>query len=302
MNLQKLINSRAGILAVMRLGRVLPPRIGYGLADLVAGFLSRRRNFAPVRAVRANQWVVHGCQATAGQLDILARETYRSAGRCIYDFYHLLSDNEALKSRVRLEPSFEALFQQTLRKETGTILCLPHIGNFDMVGRALALHGMRFQAITPPVELGFEGYQLQNRLRGEVGMELTPASMEAVRKATQCLRENGTVVLGVDRPLPGSNHSPRFFNLPASLPTAHIRLGLRLQLPLYVVGLAQNGLQDFRVWAQGPISLQACQDPDEEILLNSERILKIVEENILQYPVQWNMTHPVWPQILNEAP
>lgn len=286
----------------MRLGRWLPPRIGYALADLAAGILSRRRNLAPVRAMRANLWAVHGCHATAAELDRLTRESYRCAARNIYLFYHLLGDDLALKERVRLDATFEAVFKQTLRGDVGTILCLPHIGNFDMIGRAMALHGMRFQAISPPITPGFEGYQLQNELRGDVGMEMTPASLEAVQKATQRLRNHGTVVMGVDRPLPTSHHRPRFFGLPASLPTAHVRMGLRLGLPLHVVGIGQEGDRYVRVWSHGPIPLQACQDPGEEILVNSETILKIVEDNIRQYPVQWNMTHPVWPELLSQAP
>ena len=47
--------------------------------------------------------------------------------------------------------------------------------------------------------------------------------------------------------------------------------------------------------------MQRCADAEEEIVVNAEILLKIMEENIRQYPVQWNMTYPVWPQVMDEV-
>jgi lauroyl/myristoyl acyltransferase len=82
---------------------------------------------------------------------------------------------------------------------------------------------------------------------------------------------------------------------------AHVRLALKLDLPVYVIGVAQDDTKQYRLWVQGPVTMQRCPDPEEEIVLNTEVLLKIVEENIRQYPLQWNMTYPVWPQVMNEV-
>lgn len=300
MNVQKIINSRFGVETVLFLGRLLPPRAGYALADLAARILSRQKNLAPVRAVRANQWVVSGFQASAAELDELVWQTYRNAAHCVYDFYHLLRRKREMEARIRIDPTFEAVFQRSVGKETGTIICLAHVGNFDLLGTALAYRGMRFQAITPAVD--FSGYQAQNRMRAEMGIDATPASLEAVRMATERLRAGGTVVTGVDRPLPGSHHSPIFFGLPASLPTAHVRLALRLKLPLFVMGSGREGDGRYAIWAYEALHMQHCADPDEEILENSRAVLRLIEDNIRRFPAQWNMTYPVWPQIMAEVP
>lgn len=300
MNIHQIINSRFGVETVMWLGRMLPPKVGYAVADLAASLISRQRSLSNVRAARANQWVVHDCRATSAELDELVHEMFRNAARCVYDFYHLLEDEAGMMARVKVDPTFEALFQRTLRMEEGTIICLPHMANYDLVGRAMAFRGMRFQAITPAVR--FSGYQVQNHLRRQMGMLATPASMEAVRMATERLKARGTVVTGVDRPLPESRHAPCFFGLPARLPTAHVRLALRLNLPLFVIGVSQEKDGRYCIWAHGPMEMQRCADPDEEILLNAERVLKIVEENIRRFPVQWNMTFPVWPQVMADVP
>jgi lauroyl/myristoyl acyltransferase len=213
-NAQKIINSRYTLQTV------------YAFADGLAGWLSRQSDLAPVKAVRANQWVISGYSASGEALDRLVRETLRSAAHCVYDFYHTLNDPAGLSALVEITPSFEALLQRTFRQEQGTILALPHIANTDLVGRALALRGMRFQAITPANPNS--GYQLQNQLRREVGFTVTPASMEAVRMATERLRSGGTIVSGVDRPLEESKYPVHFFGLPAFLPLPHVRLALKL--------------------------------------------------------------------------
>jgi lauroyl/myristoyl acyltransferase len=299
MNAQTIINSRLGVEAALWMGRTMPPRVGYALATLAADMVSRQRGLAPVRAVRANQWVVHDCKPSREELDRLVRDTYRNAACCIYDFYHLFLNNRALMARVDLGPSFERLFEHSRQNQQGTIMMMSHVANYDLVGRAMALRGFNFQAITPAV--AFSGYHLQNRLRVDVGMTITPASMEAVRMATQRLREGGAVVTGGDRPMPDAKYLPRFFGLPAPVPVAHVRLALKLDLPVYVIGVAQDETKRYRLWVHGPVAMQRCSDSEEEIILNAEVLLKSVEENIRQYPVQWNMTYPVWPQVMNEV-
>ncbi len=300
MNAQRIINSRLGVETALWLGRVMPPRVGYALSTLFADLISRQRGLAPVRAMRANQWVVHDRQASSAELDRLVRDAYRHSAHCIYDYYHYFQNPQGLAARVSLGESFDDLYARFLKREQGSILMITHMANYDLAGRAMAMRGFVFQAITPAVAFG--GYQLQNRLRQDVGITITPASLDAVRQATQRLREGGVVVTGGDRPMPDAKHFPRFFSLPAPVPVAHVRLALKLSLPVFVVGVAQDSQKIYRLWVSGPFEMERCADPDEEITLNAERLLKIVEQNIRQFPVQWNMTYPVWPQVLDEVP
>ncbi len=282
------------------LSRTLSVRVGHALADLVAGLISRQADIAPVRAVRSNQFVVHDCQVGREELDRLVRSTFRSSARCIFDFYHWMDNPQALMKRVVVDPSFQEIIDRTIRQESGTILAIPHVANFDLVGRAVALRGMHFQAITPAAPPG--GYQLQNKLRMDVGIEPTPASLEAVRLAARRLRAGGCLVTGVDRPLPEARLQPCFFGLPASLTTAHVRLALRFDLPVFVARINQDPAGYYHISASDAIPMLHSSDPEEEEILNAEMILKLIEQNIRDYSVQWNMTYPVWPRAFIEMP
>lgn len=285
---------------VLRMGRLLPPQPGYAIGRLIANYLGRRKYFTPVKAVRANQWVISGGTATAAELDRLALETYRTAAHCIYDFYHNMDDPDALRAMVEFSPEFEVLYERAMARKEGTILGLCHMASFDLVGRAAALRGMPLFAITAPEAPG--GYQIANQLRRQFNIEAYPASLETVRLAVDRLRHGGTVVTGVDRPFSDSNHRPRFFGRPAALPVAHVRLALKFDLPVFAMGGCLKADGHYRLWASEPIEMQRTGDNDQDIVLNAERVLERIEHNIRQFRTQWNMTYAVWPEALSEMP
>jgi lauroyl/myristoyl acyltransferase len=298
--LRSILNSRLGVESVLWAGRLFPPRVGFALADLAASLVSRRKTLDPVQAVRLNQFVVHGQKIGAEELDGLVAETFKSAARCIYDFYHWMGRPNELMTRVEVDSSVLEIIRKSQRRDSGTILSISHIANFDLIGRALRLRGLSFQAITPPAPPG--GYQFQNRLREEAGMVVTPASFEAVRLATERLRAGGCIITGADRPLPETKFNPCFFGLPSTVPVFHVRLGIKLGLPVHVFVVRQDEKGDYHVSVSKPIEMIPSLDPVEEVLMNAEAILKIIEQNIRFRSVLWNMTYPVWPQISNEVP
>lgn len=285
---------------VMNLGHSMPPRTGHAIAHLIGTYLGKRTYLAPVKAVRANQWVISGGKATAAELNRLALESYRTAARCIYDFYHFMNDPQALTTLVEYSPEFEELYQRATVRKEASLLAMCHMASFDLVGRATALRGMPLFAITAPEAPG--GYKIANQLRREFNIEAYPASMETVRMAVDRLRKGGTVVTGVDRPFSDSNHRPRFFGRPAALPVAHVRLALKLDLPVYAMGGCLKPDGHYYLWCSEPLQMQRTGDNDQDILLNAERVLAKVEETIRQFRTQWNMTYAVWPDVLPEVP
>lgn len=300
MGIQNILNSRVMTKLVLKLGQSLPPRPGYTVARWIGTYLGRRTYLTPVKAVRANHWVISGGKATAAELNRMALESYRTAAHCLYDFYHYMNNPSALTDMVEYSPEFEEVFQRATAHKDGVILALCHMANFDLVGRAAALRGMPLFAITAPEAAG--GYKMSNQLRREINIEAYPASLEAVHMAVDKLRHGGTVVLGADRPFSDSHHRPRFFGRPAALPVAHIRLALKFDLPVYALGGCLKPDGNYKLWASEPVEMQHTGDKDLDVVLNAERVLARIEENIRQFRTQWNMTYAVWPEVLPEVP
>ncbi len=303
MKLTELLNSRFGLGLGLGLSRLLSPRVGYPLAQWIADRISDRHRAMMVRSVRANQWVVHDKRITIQQLNALVQETFRSSARSLYEFWHLFTDPQSVLDRVDFEPSFLECMRRAQKQESGTLLVAPHMTNFDLIGRAVALRGLDLHILSYPQPPG--GYRWQNKLRRLPGIFVTPMSIEALRQASETLRAHRTVLTGVDRPLPtgeDAKYRPRFFGRPASLPVFHVRLALKHNLPIIVLGGTRKPDGCYTVWASEPIPMKRSVDLIQEIVENAETVLNVIAGNIRTAPDQWAMFYPVWPEILDTAP
>ena len=296
---QAIINSRLGVGLALGLARGLPPRAGYRVAYAVASWIAGHKDWDIVQAVRANQCIVSGDSFSEEQLDRAVQETFRNTAHCIYDLYHYIHNDAALWDLIDFSPASLEIIQKSQNREEGLIVVGMHSCSFDIVMQAASLRGLQALVITLPQLTG--GYQWQTEMRARAGMEIVPASVASLHEAVHRLRNGGTVLTGLDRPLPGLKHRPRFFGRPASLPVHHVQLALKTKVPLVVASglLRPGGRYSFLV--SDPLHMRTHRDRETEILINAEAALKVAEEMICQDPHQWAMFYPVWPELKQGA-
>jgi lauroyl/myristoyl acyltransferase len=303
LRLSELLNSRLSIALGLGFSWFIKPRVGYPLSRWVADRISSRHRATMVRSVRSNQWAIHDMHISAQQLNTLVCETFRNSARSLYEFWHLFTNPQEVLDRVDFEPSFIQCLQRAQRKESGTLLVAPHMCNFDLIGRAAALRGLELHILSYPQPPG--GYRWQNKLRQLPGLWVTPMSVEALHQASETLRANRVVLTGVDRPLPtgkDAKYRPHFFGRPANLPVFHIRLALKHNLPIIVLGATRKPDGCYTVWASDPIPMQRSADLIQETVENAEVILEFIAGNIRKAPDQWAMFYAVWPETLDTVP
>jgi len=300
MNIQTILNSSLGVGTSLVLGQIIPERIAYRFVNYVSRQVVSRPERIMVKATRANQWVIAGENISPEELDRRTFGVFCSIGRSLFDFYHNLHHPQKIKDLVIFSPHFQQVFQERLEGKQGAIFISTHTSAFDLGGAALALNGLHFQTLSfPNVN---DGYAWQNRIRRRLNLEVTPLSMSSLQLARERLQKGGTVLSGLDRPHPGSNYKPRFFGRPAALPVFHVRLGLRNDCPIYVVGTNTRPDGKYIIDSSEPIWMQPDPDPYQEIIKNAERVLLAGEVFIRNAPDQWAMTYPVWPEVMNAVP
>ncbi len=303
-DLQQIINSPRSLRLVSAVAQRLSPRLGYPIAYFVAEQIARRRNSKVVRAVRLNQWVVHGGALRGATLDHVVRETFRYSARCIFDLYHYTDDPEGTRQLIVLEPSFQELAHrpefERRGDRRGLVIVGLHLSNFDLVLQWLCREGMKPLALTIPEPRG--GRRMEYEMRKKTGMNLVPVSVGAFRQAIRHLQQGGMVVTGIDRPIPGPEACPRFFGRPAALPMHHIFLATKAPAPLTVAvaNLQEDG--KYHVFASDPIEMDPHPDPQAGMLRNAEKVLAVAEEFIRRCPRQWSVPLPVWPQLMDLVP
>ncbi len=296
MNFQNLINSRFGVGSALLLGQLTPRFIGYPLAREIAGWFSGSKSSTLVKAMRVNQWVAHKSALSPDQLDDLVRSVFANSGRSLYDLYHNLHSPRVINGMVDYSDGFTGMLDKYHSSGRGAIIVAPHLGSFDIGGLALAVRKVSFQTLSYPNP--GDGYQLQNYIREKYGLYITPMSVSSMREAEQRLREAGLVLTGLDRPLPGSKYTPRFFGKPTALPVSYIAMAVKNEVPVVVVCCYSDGKR-YVLDASEMIEMVTCQDRREEIERNAERVLAEAEKMILAHPEQWFMYYPLWPELID---
>lgn len=293
MDFESLSNSRLGIGLALAVSRAMPQTLGYGIARAGARRLAANPDSPMVRAIRTNQWMASGRALAGPALDEAVRETIEMSGRFLYDIYHLPKDPAALVRMVVVDDVFERFLTET--SNGPRVVVGVHLGNFDLVGQALGASGFRAQVLSVADPNG--GYQWQNEMRARNGLDMTPVTIESLKRAARRLADGGTVLTGIDRPVPASELQPRFFGAPANVPLLHIRLAMRASAPVVVISAMKRDDGLYELQASEPLAMTGSVKSADDVLVNAERALRVAEELITRSPRQWVMPHAVWPDL-----
>jgi len=295
MNIQTVINSQFGIGTALVIGRVIPPRLGYTIAQSLGEKIASRKNSVMVQAARLNQWVVRGETLSGEELDQAVTETVSFSARTQYDLYHNLHNPGKLIDMYGYTPAGREIVERCKQSNEGLIIMGVHLSSLDMGFFALGVQGV--QAIGISVANPGGGYKWQNDLRNKFGFVMLPASKRALRIAVKSLEQGKTVVSGIDRPIVNNKYKPNFFGRPASLPVTHVALALKTNKPIYLAVniVDQNGKYILDVTE--PIKMKSYSDRHTEFVRNAEAVLERAEDFISRVPEQWAMYYPVWPEV-----
>lgn len=293
--LQSLSGSRMGMRMALGVGRAVPRRA----ADRVIGFAADRflgdGATGLAQASRLNQWMASGGRLSNGALDQAVLTNVRAMARFLYDLYHVLGDTDAEDALVVRDDAFRAFVERDAA-EGPFVYSGVHLGNFDLVGRALGRAGWRMQILSVADPNG--GYEWQNDYRDEAGFETTPVTLESLKLAARRLDAGRSVLTGHDRPLPEPDKvMPRLFGRPAPLPLLHVRLAMRARVPVVVMAAPRGEDGRYRLLASDPIPMTGDRPTPEALLANAERCLEPVEHWVRELPAQWAMPHRVWPDL-----
>jgi KDO2-lipid IV(A) lauroyltransferase len=299
-NAQKIMESRKAVNLALWFGRVVPERLGYAVVNSIVRIIARQTQWDAIRAARANQWVVSHGALSPEQLDQRVLDTFRFTGRAIFELNHNIHRPEAVDRLIRFDSRAEEAINHEPVHGAGSLIVSTHLGNFDFCARAAALRGLKGIVITLP-EIKNGGYQLQYEMRREIGLEVLPASRNVLRQAIQRLRAGELVLTGIDRPIQNAKNKPRFFGRPADLPMHHIYLALKAAVPISVAVAVLKPDNRYHFLISDPIRMRPDPDHKTEMVDNAERVLRVAEGFIRQYPEQWSMYFPVWPDAMAEV-
>jgi Kdo2-lipid IVA lauroyltransferase/acyltransferase len=180
------------------------------------------------------------------------------------------------------------------RRGKGVLYLTGHIGAWELSSFAHALYGFPLHYMARPIE-NRRIDALVNVYRCLSGNQPIFKN-ESARVTLRVLKEGGTIgILADQNTMPSEATFVDFFGKASSTTTGIARLALHTDaavVPGYAVW--DEHLGKYRLRFEPPVELIRTGDAERDILENTRRFTKVLEDIIRKYPEQWVWIHGRW--------
>ena len=269
---------------------LLPSRSGRRVFEAAGRLLYR---FAPrMRAtVTANQGQVLGRPADDPLVRASAREAFARYARYWFDTFNVLGWSDERVIRAFQFDNLD-LVEKALAEGKGAVIALPHMGNWDVGGRAMALRLAPIVSVAEHLkpESLFELFLEHRRM---LGMDIIDLATDHVgRQLTHELERNRIVALVADRDLSGGGLEVEMFGRTRRMPIGPAMLSLSSGAPL----LAASIVSTPEGWCLtfGEVSIERTGRRREDVVASTHALAAAFERGIASSPADWYLFQPGW--------
>lgn len=280
------------LIVVHTIGR-MPLRWRYGVSRIVSDRVyDWRRGIR--ENVRSNARHVLGPEASEKEVDRVARAMARNTGRNYADVVgmHRIDIRRFFENELILE-GIEHV-KAPIAQGRGVVLTSAHYANPEFATQALAAAGLEVFALVEPLQPPQLG-KLMYSLRNVHGHHYEPATFSGVKAAIDWLRKGGVLAILIDRDIQKRGIEIEFCGAKARFPTGAVDLAIRTNSVLVPGWVRREG--EYKVHARlgPPLDLIITGNADEDLRVNTERLLKLFEAHLKRDPGQWAVLERIWP-------
>jgi lauroyl/myristoyl acyltransferase len=271
----------------------LPTPIAYFIADRIGTAMYYLRPGLR-RNVQRNMRQVMGPNAPASDVRRTSRQVMRNAARYYADLVRgpHIDVNRFYRERVNIVSGLEAI-QEAAAAKRGVILVSAHYGNPEIVLLASVAIGIQTFSLTEPLQPQRLN-DLVHKLRAAHGLVFRPLSLSSVREAIRWLRDGGVLPLLCDRDIQNTGMMLPFFGAETRLPVGAAELALRTGALVIPMFCRRTKGGRFEVFAEPPLEIVRTGDQDEDVRVNTLRIIAAIERYVRQEPGQWIVLESIW--------
>ena len=274
------------------LSRKLPRRLGLGVASFLGYAIARidkkRRDQVIRNANRLND-----SELSKKELKDFVDQTFKSYAHYWVNTFRLVD-----MTKQELESTFShdgwELIETALKKDSGVILVLPHLGAWDWGGLWISkIKGVSVSAVVEPLEPP-ELFEWFKRSRNALGVNIIPLGADAGPQVLKAISDKQLVVLVSDRDIGGSSVEVEFFGEKTLLPAGPATLALRTGATLLTAAIYNKGNGCHGV-VRPAISLERKGKFRSDVKRITQTIADEMELLIRKAPEQWHLMQPNWP-------
>jgi KDO2-lipid IV(A) lauroyltransferase len=185
-------------------------------------------------------------------------------------------------------------FLEGQRRGKGVLYLTGHIGAWELSSFAHALYGFPLHYMARPLD-NPRVDDLVNRYRCLSGNSPIFKN-ESARALLKILRDAGTVgILADQNTMPDEGVFVDFFGTPACTTTGLTRVALHTDAAV-VPGYAfwDPQIAKYRLRFEPAVDLSRSGDTERDVLVNTQKFTKVIEEIIRKHPDQWVWVHARW--------
>ncbi len=274
------------------LSRKLPRKLGLSVASFLGYVIARidkkRRDQVIRNANRLND-----SELSKKELKDFVDQTFKSYAHYWVNTFRLVD-----MTKQELESTFShdgwELIETALKKDSGVILVLPHLGAWDWGGLWISkIKGVSVSAVVEPLEPP-ELFEWFKRSRNALGMNIIPLGADAGPQVLKAISDKQLVVLVSDRDIGGSSVEVEFFGEKTLLPAGPATLALRTGATLLTAAIYNKGNGCHGV-VRPAISLERKGKFRSDVKRITQTIADEMELLIRKAPEQWHLMQPNWP-------
>lgn len=217
----------------------------------------------------------------------VARASFRMYARFFLDLFWFSFRGD---TRVRKYFTFDRSFDAYSRTRPAVVVTC-HLGNWEMLGQALAVRGEPALSVAAPMRNPF--VQFLFGLSRRATARPVVAKQGVIRALLRALRRGERVALLLDQntvPRMGGEFAP-FFGLPVPVSKAAAALVARADVPIvfvYCVGERDGG---YRAFAREPVRPAAAIERHGGV---TQAVTRLVEEAVREHPGEWGWMYKRW--------
>ena len=274
------------------LSRKLPKRIGLSVASFLGYVIARIDKKRRDQVIRnANR--LSDSELSRKELKDFVNQTFESYAHYWVNTFSLVDMTKQELKSTFTHDGWE-LIETALKKDSGVILVLPHLGAWDWCGLWISkIKGVSVSAVVEPLEPP-ELFEWFKRSRNALGMDIIPLGSDAGSQILKAISDKQLIVLVSDRDVGGSSVEVEFFGEKTLLPAGPATLALRTGATLLPVAI-YNKEDGCHGVVRPAIPLERKGKFRSDVKRITQTIADEMELLIRKAPEQWHLMQPNWP-------
>ena len=218
---------------------------------------------------------------------------FMNFGRLLVEFSRLPKLNRDNISEVVVYEGFEN-FSESLRRGKGTLFLTAHFGAWELCPFAHALYGYPMKFVVRPIDNPYLD-QLINSYRMMSGNQIIQ-KRNSLKELLRALKKRESVGILIDQNTTReAGVFVDFFGVPACTTTGLAALALRTGATVIPgVLIWDRDRRRHRLHFEPPVEIIQTGDLRSDIIQNTARFNRILEELVQKFPDQWLWVHRRW--------